>query len=105
MSADDQNTGVGVNLIWSRLGRVHESLGYRTAVRDTGVVQIRGLTHLTVIADVDAQSYEVRVDDVTVAVAPFHNPVALDTVRFLADAVNERNFTGKSFDAVLLRRP
>jgi hypothetical protein len=105
MSADDQDAGVGVNLIWSRLGRVHESLGYRTAVRDTGVVQIRGLTHLTVIADVDAQSYEVRVDDVTVAVAPFHNPVALDMVRFLADAVNERNFTGKSFDAVLLRRP
>ena len=90
MNDNDQNAGIGVNLVWRRLGSTHQLLSYRTGAGDTGIVQISGPVHLTVDADLDAQTYEVRVDDALVATGiPFHNAMLIDTVRLLTDGLNE----------------
>jgi len=73
---------------------------------ESELAQVAGVAHIAVVADVDAKSYEVRVDNVALATGlPFHHPVVLDTVRFFTDALNEQHFGGLSFDAVVLRRP
>jgi hypothetical protein len=48
MSDDEEDSGVGVNLVWTRTGFTHETLNYRQAGMDTGLVVISGPVRLRV---------------------------------------------------------
>jgi hypothetical protein len=105
MSGASQNAGVGVNLIWTSIDGVHQSLGYSQGGIDTALDVLSGLAHISVVADRDSQTYSVAVDGgVVQSGVPFDANVPLDTVRFLTDGVNEQHFAGRAFDNVVVRR-
>jgi hypothetical protein len=104
MSNASQDAGVGVNLIWTKLGDNHETLGYRRGGSDTPLVTVSGAAHIRVEADLGAHTYKVAIDGTTVASGiPFDRLVDLDTVRFFTDSLNEIPFSGRSFDNLEIR--
>ncbi len=105
MTTASQDTGVGVNLIWTKIGGTDERLGYRRNGGTTALATVSGLTWITVEADLDTHTYSVAINGATVASGlHFDKNVALDTVRFFADEVSDLNFSGRAFDNVVLRR-
>jgi VCBS repeat-containing protein len=103
MSADAPHAGVGVNLVWSRIGTQDQMLGYRRSGATSALRQASGLRLVRVHVDLDRFAYDVYVDGVlTRAAIPFDVPVALNTVRFFTDVLNETNFSGRSFDSVTI---
>jgi len=101
MSNDDQNSGVGVNLVWSQVNGIHEILAYRTGGSDTALAIVSGSAHISVRADLDSHTYEVSVDGAMLQTqVPFDNSVGLDTVRFFTDGLRASNFAERCFDNV-----
>jgi len=101
MSADSRNAGVGVNLVWTRIGAQDQMLGYGRSGTTTAMKQVVGHAVVRVNVDLDAFTYAVYVDAVPVRSGiPFDVPVALNTVRFVTDGVNEINFSGRAFDSL-----
>jgi RHS repeat-associated protein len=101
MSGSDPDAGVGVNLVWTAIGGLHERLGYRKngIVADLGGMS--GAQALTVQVDLDARTYSVQAGGTTLGSGlPFDRDVAPDTVRFFTDVLNEANFAGRSLDNV-----
>jgi hypothetical protein len=99
MSENDQDGGVGINLVWSAIGASHEILAYRRGGAENGLLPLSGTATIEVVADLDQWTYDVSVNGVLVqAQIPFDNAVGLDTVRFFTDGLNELNFSGKGFD-------
>jgi hypothetical protein len=99
MSDNIENSGVGVNLVWTRAGFTHEMLNYQQGGVNTGMVMISGPARLRVEADLDAFTYTVYVDGALVLGGiPFDNNVSLDTVRFFSKALSAVNFSGRCFD-------
>jgi lysophospholipase L1-like esterase len=106
MSDNDPRAGVGVNLVWTQVDGVHETLAYQQGGAISGLVQVSGPAHISVVANLDANTYQVGVNGVTVSSdLPLDNAVNLDTVRYFTDALNEQNFTGRCFDNVAISTP
>lgn len=101
MSADNQEGGVAVDLVWTQVGGVHQTLAYRQGGLDTSLAVVSGATTLSVTADLDAQTYQVSVGGTAVGSnIPFDQPVAIDTVRYFTDSLNEAFIRGRCFDNV-----
>ncbi len=101
MSDNAQDTGVGVNLIWTKIGGVNQTLAHRNSGSNTGLAEVSGAATLRIVADLAAHTYDVYIDGILIqALVPFDNLVSLDTVRFFTDALNEKHFSGQAFDNV-----
>jgi hypothetical protein len=101
MNPDSQEGGVAVDLVWTQVGGVHQTLAYRMGGEDTALAVVSGATTLSVIADLDAQTYQASVGGTVVGSnIPFNQPVALDTARFFTDSLNEAFVRGRCFDNV-----
>jgi hypothetical protein len=104
MSADSVSAGVGINLVWTRIGTQDEMLAFRRAGATTALKQVSGPATIRVHAEVDSHTYDVYVNDLPVRTQiPFDNATALNTVRFFTDGLNEPNFSGRAFDSVTIR--
>jgi hypothetical protein len=99
MSDVSQNEGAGVNLVWTSINGAHQSLGYIKAGINTALAVISGPNHISVVADLAAQTYAVSVDGALVGAGiPFDANGPVNQVRFLADNLNELNFSGRTID-------
>jgi len=99
ISNSDQDSGIGVNLMWTRLSGTNELLVYRQSADVTSLGVISGQTRIRVEADLDTYTYQVFINGVILqAGIPFDNQVSLDTVRIFTDALNEQHFSGRCFD-------
>lgn len=106
MSDTDQNGGVGINLLWGRINQKHSVLAYRQAGVDTNLTEISGPAVISVVANLDANTYQVSVNDAVVGSGiPFDTDIALDTVRYFTDELNEVNFSGRCFDNLSIAAP
>lgn len=104
MTDGTPDSGVGVNLVWTQIGGVHESLGWRDNGVNTALTPLSGAHSVSVEADLAAKKYRVAVDGAVVAGdLPFDQPVNLDRVRFFTNALNETNFAGRCFDNLRLK--
>jgi hypothetical protein len=103
MSADSQDAGVGVNLVWTSFGRIQELLGYQAGGTRFSLVPVSGSAMVSVLADVSAKTFQVSVNGALVgANLPFDHGVSLDSVRYFTDGLNEIYFSGGCFDDVLI---
>jgi hypothetical protein len=103
MGDQDQQTGVAVNLLWAKIDGVHETLGYDDGRSTTALAGLSGLATLVVDADLDQGTYAVSIDGIPIQSGiPFDNTGEIDTVRFFTDLLNERRFSGMSFDDLLI---
>jgi len=103
LSDSAQDTGVGVNLIWTVIGGTHQRLGYRKDGVTSAIQTLSGAAHIRVEANLDTDTYSVAVNGVTaLAGIPFEDGVALDTVRLFTSGLNEVNFSGRCFDNLVI---
>jgi len=106
MSDNSQDVGAGVNLIWTRINGAHQSLGYHQGGVNTALAVMSGPAHISVAADLDAQTYSVAVDGAMVQSGiPFDTNVSLDTVRFFTSNLEGTKFSGRSIDNVVIITP
>ena len=103
MSINNPNTGVGVNLVWTRINGVHQTLGYRLTGVDHPLMVISGPNHISVLVNLDTHKYDVSLDGVVIESGiPYDNQVDIDTLRLFSDVLNEEYFSGRCFDNILL---
>jgi hypothetical protein len=103
MSDASLDAGVGVNLVWTNFSGTHETLAYRRGGSLTGLQVIKGINQVRVVADLDAKTYSVWVNNTAVGAGiAFDANVSLDTVRFLTDGLNEIYFSGRCFDNLVV---
>jgi hypothetical protein len=102
MSTNSQDAGIGVNLAWTNINGVHESLAYVVNNTYTALDQISGNTVIQVLADVGDKNYSVNINGFNIANGiPFDNDISsIDTVRFFTDGLLQTYFTGRTFDDV-----
>jgi hypothetical protein len=108
-SGSNQFNGVGVNLRWGGFGDVDQRLVARQAASmggPTPLTIISGPTHVSVTVSLATRTYSVTIDGVVVGSGlSFDNPGTvskLDTVRFWTNNMNESNFSGRTFDNVII---
>jgi hypothetical protein len=105
MSDSALYAGAGVNLVWTVINGVHQSLGYRQGGIDNALAVLSGPAAISVTADLDARTYSVSVNGAVLGTGiPFARHVSLDTVRFLTTNLNEENISGRTFDNVVIIR-
>lgn len=105
MSDSSQDTGVGVNLVWTGIDNTHEMLGYRRDGNTLALAKLDQPSRISVTTDLDTHTYEVAIDGTVVqSQIPFDNNEVLDTVRFFTDALNEENVFNRTFDNLEIRR-
>jgi hypothetical protein len=103
MTADSLNAGVAVHLVWTRIGTADQALGYRQSGATTALTEIEGPAKVRVLVDRDALAYDVYVDGQPVGSRiPFELLVALNTMRFFTNGLNEVAFAGRSFDSITI---
>jgi len=103
ISNDDQNKGVAVNLVWTRINDVHQTLGYRKAGVDTALNVVSGPTNFSVLVNLDEHTYQVSLNgQVVQSGIPFDNLVDINSLRFYTDALNDLYFSGRCFDNVTI---
>ncbi len=101
MTADSTTAGVGVDLVWGRVGGVDQTLGYRRAGAVTALAPLTGSATIRVRVDIGALAYDVYVDGQGVGSAiPLEMALTFDTLRFFTDGVEESAFAGRAFDSV-----
>jgi hypothetical protein len=104
MTASSATAGVGINLVWGRIGGADQTLGYRRAGATTALMPLSGRATVLVRVDIAALTYEVHVNDQRVgSPIPLEASVTFDTMRFFTDGVNETAFSGRSFDSIVVR--
>jgi VCBS repeat-containing protein len=105
MTAGSATAGVGVNLVWGRIGGVDQTLGYRRAGATTALVALTGHAKIRVRVDVGALAYDVYLDGQRVGTAiPLEtSAAAFNTMRFFTDGMDEQAFSGRSFDTITVR--
>jgi hypothetical protein len=104
MNPGSPTAGVGLNLVWGRVGGVDQTLGYHRAGATTALMPLTGPATIRVRVDVGALAYDVYVDDQRVESAiPLETAVAFDTMRFFTDGVDEAAFSGRSFDSITVK--
>jgi Domain of unknown function (DUF5060) len=105
MTPDDVRQGVAVNLVWSAIDGVDETLGYYDGTDPSPLSTLSGQATLLVVADSKARTYEVLVDDTSVgAEIPFDQPAAINSIRLMANQMDEANFSGRCFDSMVVSR-
>jgi hypothetical protein len=101
MSSASPTAGVGIDLVWGRVGGAEQTLGYRRAGATTALMPLAGSATIRVRVDIGALAYDVYVDGASVGSAiPLETSVAFDTMRFFADGVEEAAFSGRTFDSI-----
>jgi hypothetical protein len=100
--------GVAVNLIWGSPSHgltTHEGLGYVVDGEVTQFARVSGgSVPITVVVDLDRQTYSVSVGDEQVANVPFTDHIStIDTVRFFAHELDRVNFTLREIDNLVVR--
>ena len=60
------NDGVGINLVWTALNNVQETLAYRKGGVDTSLTTVSGPAVIQVTANLDTNTYEVTVNGTAV---------------------------------------
>ncbi len=101
MNAGSPTAGVGVNLVWGRVGGADQTLGYGSAGATTALMPLTGPATIRVRVDVGALAYDVYVNDQHVgSPIPLETGVVFDTMRFFTDGVDEAAFSGRSFDSI-----
>jgi hypothetical protein len=104
MNSASQSAGVGLDLVWGRIGGVDETLGYRKAGAMTALRPLSGRAKIRVLVDVGALAYEVYVDDQRVEPKiPLETQIAFDTLRLFTDGMDEQAFSGRSFDSITVK--
>ncbi len=104
----DLVTGVAVSLRWGDQKEgftADEGFGYVASNgTETMVTTISGAATIRVEIDIDNETYDIYVDDVSQATnVAFRNAsTTIDEMRFLVNALNSTNFSGENFDNVLL---
>ena len=103
MDNNSQSNGVGVNLVWTQLNNIHQTLGYQQQGVDTSLLVMSGPTSVSVLANLDNKTYDVSVNGSIVQTGiVFDNDVDIDTVRFFTDVLNDFYFSGRCFDNLVL---
>jgi hypothetical protein len=101
MNAGSATAGVGLGLVWGRIGGVDQTLGYRRAGGTTALMPLAGRAAIRVRVDFAALAYDVYVGGQLVeSRIPLERSGALDTMRIFTEGVNEAAFSGRSFDSV-----
>jgi len=101
MTAASSTTGVGIDLVWGRIGGVDQTLGYRKAGATMALMPLTGRAKIRVRVDFGALAYDVYVDGQKVgSPIPLETAVAFSRMRFFTDGVNEAAFSGRSFDSI-----
>jgi VCBS repeat-containing protein len=104
MNVGSATAGVGVDLLWGRVGGVYQTLGYRRGGATTALTPLAGRAAIRVQIDVGALAYDVYVDGRRVGSRiSLERPVAFDTMRFFTDGVDASEFSGRSFDSIAVR--
>ena len=104
MNAGSPTAGVGIDLVWGRVGGVDQTLGYRRAGATTALMPLTGRATIRVRVDVAALAYDVYVNGQSVgSQIPLETAVAFDTMRFFTDGVNETAFSGRTFDSITVK--
>ena len=62
MNAGSQTAGVGINLVWGRIGGADQTLGYRRAGATTALTPLTGRATIRVRVDVGGLAYDVYVN-------------------------------------------
>jgi hypothetical protein len=89
--------------MWSQVSG-HERLAARSGGAAIALAQVSGAASIRILVDLDQSTYDVLVNGQSVGSALLlDDAVVLDTVRFFTDSVNERNFSGRAFDNVVLK--
>jgi hypothetical protein len=105
MNENDQNSGIAINLVWTRIDDSHQLLAYRQAGADTAIAEVSGSTEITILVSMDSQVYQVYLNGVIIQSGiPFDNQVDINAVRFFSDVINHVNFAGRCFDDVSIER-
>jgi VCBS repeat-containing protein len=103
MNAGSATAGVGVDLVWGRVGGVDQTLGYRRAGATTALMPLTGRATIRVRVDIAALAYEVFVDDQSAgAPIPLETAMTFDTLRFFTDGLEETAFSGRTFDSIVV---
>jgi len=103
MDNNNQSNGVGVNLVWTQLNNIHQTLGYQQQGVDTALLVMSGPTSVSVLVNLDNKTYDVSVNGSIVQTGiVFDNDVDIDTVRFFTDVLNDFYFSGRCFDNLVL---
>jgi hypothetical protein len=106
MTDASQNGGAGVNLVWTSINGSHESLGFRQGNVDTLLTGVSGPVHIRVVANLTARTYSVAVNNTVIqSNIAFDSNVPVDTVRFFTDGLHHQNFSGRTFDNVVITGP
>lgn len=101
MNEASATAGVGLNLVWGRIGGADQTLGYRRGAATTALRPLTGRATVRVRVDVGALSYDVYVDGQSVeSQIPLEANVAFDAMRFFTDGLDEQAFTGRTFDSI-----
>jgi hypothetical protein len=104
MNTSSPTAGVGIDLVWGRVGGADQTLGYRRAGATTALKALTGKAMIRVRVDVAALAYDVYVDGQSVGSAiPVETSVTFDTLRFFADGVNETAFSSRAFDSITVK--
>lgn len=101
MRADSLTAGVGVDLVWGRIGGTDQTFGYNASGATTALAPLSGRAAIRVLVDVGASTYDVYVDGQGVgSQVPIDVPTRFDTMRFVTNGVNGSAFSGRTFDAI-----
>jgi hypothetical protein len=101
MNAGSATAGVGLDLVWGRIGSEDQTLGYYRAGGTTALMPLAGPATIRVRVDVGALAYDVSVDGQLVeSQIPLEIPVTFDTMRFFTDGVSAAAFSGRAFDSI-----
>lgn len=101
MNAGSPTAGVGLNLVWGRVGGVDQTLGYHRSGTTTALMPLAGRAAIRLRVDVGALTYDVYVNGQRVgSPIPLEAAVALNTMRIFTDGVDEQAFSGRMFDSI-----
>jgi VCBS repeat-containing protein len=104
MNVSSPTAGVGINLVWGRVGGVDQTLGYHRTGATTALRPLTGPATIRVRVDIGGLAYDVYVGDQRVeSRIPLEAAVAFDTMRFFTDGVNGAAFSGRSFDSITVK--
>jgi hypothetical protein len=108
----NQFSGVGVNLRWGSFADTDQSLVARQDATMGGpkaLTTISGPTQVSVTVDLGDRTYSVTIDGTEVGSGlkfdNFGTVNTLDTVRFFTNDLAEQNFSGRTFDNVVVIVP
>ena len=102
------STGVAVNLKWAGPNNgmtTDEGFGHVTnsGATTTQVATVTGSHTIEVVADLNAKTYEIKIDNVSQATGvPFDNDVSINAIRIYADEINQGNFNTRILDDILI---